>query len=299
MINLEWFRTFKAIYEAGTLSAAARALFMSQPGVTQHLSSLEAYTGDRLFDRNTRRLNATEKGNFLYSYIIEHLNKLEEAEHIFHKRRKSENATVSAGMSQEIFQYILESHVPDLPFNLITRFGDYPQMLQELNNGSLDLILTAQRGSQHNLEYIPFCTEKIVLVCGGMTDTKKLEKLLLEDDRNAVKDWLTTQVWYATDAGMEPLKRFWSASFNCFPVFRANYVVPYYGAILRCLSNNRGFAVVPDFLCRREIAENKIKLVWEGIEPIEDTLYFCKRKTTAFSKEIEQLQTILSELACL
>ncbi|NVM66714.1 DNA-binding transcriptional LysR family regulator [Mucilaginibacter sp. SG538B] len=295
MINLEWFRTFKVIYEAGTLSAAAQALFISQPGVSLHLSSLEAFTGYRLFDRDTRKMIATDRGTFLYNFIIEHMNKLEEAENIFNKKWKLEKPTVSVGMSMEVFQYILESHVPELPFNLTTRFGDYSQMLHELNNGTLDLILTPQKGTQHNLEYTPFSKERIILICGGKTDTTELDSLILKEDREAVKDWLTTQLWYSTAADMEPLKRFWSASFNTLPAFRPNYIVPYYGAILRCLSNNKGFAVVPDFLCRQEIEKNLIKLAWEGSPPVEDTLYFGKRKITAFPGEIKQLEVILSK----
>ncbi|OOQ56780.1 LysR family transcriptional regulator [Mucilaginibacter pedocola] len=295
MLNLEWFRTFKVIYEAGTLSAAAQALFISQPGVSLHLSSLETYTGNRLFDRDTRKMIATERGTMLYNYIIEHMNKLEEAENIFHRRPKSEKSTVSVGMSMEIFQYILEEHVSELPFNLITRFGDHAQLLQELNNGTLDLILTPHKGSQHNLEYTPFTTERIVLICGGKTDTTELNQLLAASDMQAVKDWLTTQVWYTTAADMEHLKGFWSASFNGLPGFRPNYVVPHYGSILRCLSNNKGFAVMPDFMCRQEIAAGLIKLAWAGSPPVENTLYFGKRKVTACADEIKQLEAILSK----
>lgn len=295
MLNLEWFRTFKVIYEAGTLSAAAQCLFISQPGVSLHLSSLETYTGYRLFDRDTRKLVATDKGTMLYDYIIAHMNKLEEAENIFHRKSKLEKTTVSIGMSMEIFQYMLESHVSDLPFNLITRFGEYPQMSQELNNGTLDLILTPQKGTQNNLEYTPFKNVRIVLICGGKTDTTELNALLEEDDRNAVKDWLTGQIWYTTATDMEYLKRFWSASFNTMPGFRPNYVVPSYGSILRCLANNKGFAVVPDFLCRKEISDNVIRLAWEGSPTIEDTIYFGKRKSAACKEEIKQLETILSK----
>lgn len=295
MINLEWFRTFKVIYEAGTLSAAAQALFISQPGVSLHLSSLESYTGHRLFDRDTRKMIATEKGTFLYNYIIEHMNKLEEAENIFHRKSKLIKPTLSVGMSMEIFQYMLESNVSDLPFNLVTRFGDYMEMLQELSSGKLDMILTPQRRTQQNLVYTPFRKERIVLICGGKTDTAELDDLLQKNNSNAVKEWLTAQVWYATAADIENLKRFWSASFNALPTFSPNYVVPYYGSILRCLSNNKGFAVVPDFLCRQEIATNMIKLAWEGSPPVEDTLYFGKRKNTAYPEEIKQLEDILAK----
>lgn len=32
MLNLEWYRTFKAIYERGTLTEAADTLLLTQPG---------------------------------------------------------------------------------------------------------------------------------------------------------------------------------------------------------------------------------------------------------------------------
>lgn len=294
MINLEWFRTFKVIYEAGTLSAAAQALFISQPGVSLHLSSLESYAGHRLFDRDTRKMVATERGKMLYNFIIDHMNKLEEAEHNLHRKSKVEKPTVSIGISIEIFQYMLEAHISDLPFNLVTRFGDYPQMLQELNNGTLDLILTPQKGTQYNLEYKPFTKERIVLICGNGTDTTELDELLLKDDRPSLKEWLSGQIWYTTASDMEHLKRFWSASFDTLPSFRPKYVLPSLGSILRCLSNGKGFAVVPDFLCGSGIEDNSIKLAWEGSPPVENTLYFGKRKSTAYPEEIKHLEEILA-----
>ena len=39
--DLEWFRTFKAIFDTGTMSDAAKELNISQPGVSLHLSSLD------------------------------------------------------------------------------------------------------------------------------------------------------------------------------------------------------------------------------------------------------------------
>lgn len=62
--NLEWLRTFKAIYETGTLTAAAQELFISQPGVSLHLNSLEAYTGYKLFERASKKMTPTEKGKY-------------------------------------------------------------------------------------------------------------------------------------------------------------------------------------------------------------------------------------------
>ncbi len=291
--NLEWLRTFKAIYETGTLSAAAQQLFISQPGVSLHLNSLESYTGNKLFDRSARKMVPTEKGKILYNWVFEPLKKMENAEQHFHKRSKEERVTISVGMCFETFQYTLEEHIASLPFNLIIKFGDYPQMQQDLDNGLLDLIITPQIGTQLNLAYRPFSKERIVLVAGNNTSTAEIEQLLAVDKIKEVATLLKQQLWYSTAADMDHLKNFWLTHFGEHPDFSPNYIVPNISSIIRCLSDNTGFSVVPDFLCREAIAAGKIKLIWEGTIPLENTLYFGTRKKTIYHKEIEQLEKLL------
>lgn len=292
MLNLEWLRTFKAIYETGNLTAAAQALFISQPGASLHLTSLETYTGHRLFDRETRKLTPTERGTILYNYIIDSLNNLTEAEELFNRNSKSEKPTISVGMDFETFEHTLEEHISRLPFNLIMRFEEHPQMLHDLDTGSLDLIVTPLKGNQSNIEYIPFTKERIVMICGSETDTASFEELQTSNDK---KRWLKEQVWYTTAADMEHLKNFWQANFKCLPDFIPNYVVPNFSSILRCLRNGKGFAMIPDFLCTKEIANKTVKVVWEGNQPLEKTLYFGKKKKPMYANEIRQLEQILSK----
>jgi DNA-binding transcriptional LysR family regulator len=59
---------FAKVAAAGSLSAAARALGMSQTMVTKHIAALETRLGAKLFHRTTRRLSITEAGrNYLES----------------------------------------------------------------------------------------------------------------------------------------------------------------------------------------------------------------------------------------
>jgi len=293
--NLEWLRTFKAIYETGTLSAAAQELFVSQPGVSLHLNSLEAFTGYKLFDRSARKMVPTEKGKILYNYVLDPLKKMESAEQHFHKRAKDERVTISVGMCFETFQYTLEEHIANLPFNLIINFGEYPKMQHDLDNGLLDLIVTPQKGTQQNLLYRPFSKERIVLIAGANTDTVEIEKLLAENRTKEVANLLKKQLWYSTAADMEHLKNFWLKHFGEHPDFSPNYIVPNISSIVRCLSDGTGFSVVPDFLCTDALATNQIKLVWDGKHPLENTLYFGTRKKTIYQKEIEQLEALLED----
>ncbi|NSL85550.1 LysR family transcriptional regulator [Chitinophaga sp. Mgbs1] len=293
--NLEWLRTFKAIYETGTLSAAAQELSVSQPGVSLHLNSLEAFTGYKLFDRSARKMVPTEKGKILYNYIFEPLKKLETGEQHFHKRSKDERVTISVGMCFETFQYTLEEHIASLPFNLIIKFGEYPQMQQDLDNGLLDLIITPQKGNQQNLQYLPFSKERIVLIAGCKTETAGLEDLFQQGKLKEATRLLKQQLWYSTAADMEHLKNFWLTHFGEHPDFSPNYIVPNISSIIRCLSDSTGFSIVPDFLCTEYIKSGKIKAVWEGTYPLENVLYFGTRKKTMYQKEIAQLEQLLRE----
>jgi len=297
MVNLEWFRTFKAIYDTGSLTAAADLLYISQPGVSLHLNSLEAHVGYKLFDRSTRKMVSTERGKVLYNYIQEAVIKLEEAEQHFHKSTSKEKATISIGMCFETFQFTLESYLPTLQFNVIIKFGDYPEMLKDLDNGLLDLIITPKKGDYKNLVYTPFFKEKIVVICGVQTPTAEVEPLLAKKDTAAILLWLKQQTWYGTTGDMEHLRRFWHNNFGKRPDFKPNYIVPNMSSIIRCLSGGQGVAVVPDFLCRKEMLEGKVKLLWSGDPVMENTLYFGKRKKSMYTAELQQIEEIfLKEL---
>ncbi|WP_246485071.1 LysR family transcriptional regulator [Chitinophaga qingshengii] len=54
MVNLEWYRTFKAVYQAGSLTAASKVLFISRPNVSRHLSLLGAYVGKTCLKENRK-----------------------------------------------------------------------------------------------------------------------------------------------------------------------------------------------------------------------------------------------------
>lgn len=296
MVNLEWYRSFKAIYKTGTLTGAAESLFISQPGVSLHLSSLESYVGYKLFERTGRKMIPTEKGKVLYNFIIEPLIKLEDAEKHFQKSTEKHTPTISVGMCFETFQITLEQYISTLPFNVIIRFGDYPEMLDHLDKGILDLIITPQKGNSANIEHEAFSSETIVLVGGTETSDEQFKQLAKQNDLPAMEDWLKTQKWYGTAGDMEHLLRFWQLNFNKRVDFRPNYIVPNLNSIVRCLSGGHGLAIIPDFLCKQEVEDGKIKVVWEGNPKLTNTLYFGCRKNTQYASEIHVIKNLFKEV---
>lgn len=295
MVNLEWFRTFKTIYETGSLTSAASKLFVSQPGVSLHLNSLEAHVGYKLFDRGTRRMVPTEHGKMLYNSIVEGVDKLEVAERHFFRNTHSDKTSISIGMCFETFQVVLESHISELPFDLITKFGCYEDMLSDLDKGLLDFVISPQKIESVNMQYTPFSKEKIILVAGSDTDVSEFEYLKEIQDWKGCENWLTSQNWFGTTGDMESVRSFWLANFKKRPDFKPNYIVPNKLSIIRCLSDKKGLAIIPDFLCRKQIDSGELKLLWEGKFPIENTLHFVQRKKTIYEKELQILKDIFTK----
>jgi len=296
MVNLEWYRTFKAIYKTGTLTGAAQELFISQPGVSLHLSSLESYTGYRLFDRKGRRMVPTERGKVLYNFVIDAMIKLEEAEKNFQRSTEKSTPTISVGMCFETFQITLEPYIATLPFNVIIQFGEYTQMVENLEKGILDLIITPQMVPAPTVEYEAFSKETIVIVGGNTTDNTTFNSILAQNDPETLEYWLKQQKWYGTTGDMEHLRRFWQLNFGKYPDFRPHYIVPNLNSIVRCLGSGIGLAVIPDFLCQREIDAGLVKLLWEGSPKLTNILHFASRKKTMYADEISVIKEIFKSV---
>lgn len=290
--NLEWFRTFKAIYETGTLTKAADYLSISQPGVSLHLSSLETYTGYPLFERKSKRMIPTEKGTILYHQVENLLDCFDEVEKLLHKKPGNIRPSVSLGMCAEIFQCFLEKHVPSLPFNLIVRFESDENLKQLLEKGILDVIITKHKTNEKELDYAGFFHEKLVLVAGRDENVQSLKEKLRQWKMDEAKHWLKDQIWYGTAADMEHIQRFWHTTFNENPNFSPNYIVPNKFSIVRCLSQANGFSILPEYLCRNTDSALPIQIV-KTPKTVENKLFFCKKKKSQYDSEIGTIAGLL------
>lgn len=147
-----------------------------------------------------------------------------------------------------------------------------------------------------NIEHEAFSSETIVLVGGNDIDHQLFDNLIKEGSLTSAEAWLKNQKWFGTAGDMEHLFRFWQLNFDCQPDFRPNYIVPNLNSIVRCLTGGKGIAVVPDFLCHKEIANKQIKLIWEGKNKLTNTLYFGCRKKTTYNKEIDLIKGLFKKV---
>jgi DNA-binding transcriptional LysR family regulator len=68
--NWEWYRTFLQVLETGSLSAAGRAMGLTQPTVGRHIDSLESALGLKLFTRSFDGFSPTDAAHELKPYAV-------------------------------------------------------------------------------------------------------------------------------------------------------------------------------------------------------------------------------------
>ena len=93
-------RSFIAVYEAGTLTEAARRLGSTQPSLGRHVRELEQQLGEALFTRKPGRLAPTEAARALYARAGPMQAAARDAERLFGEARHSVAGTVRVAVSE-------------------------------------------------------------------------------------------------------------------------------------------------------------------------------------------------------
>ncbi|WP_418114840.1 LysR family transcriptional regulator [Vibrio scophthalmi] len=75
MLNPLWLKTFITLIETGHFTRTAERLFMTQPGVSQHIKKLEQACGHPLIERNNKSFEITQQGKMLFDYAKESQNR--------------------------------------------------------------------------------------------------------------------------------------------------------------------------------------------------------------------------------
>lgn len=278
MVNLEWYRTFKAIYQTGSLTAASKALFISQPNVSQHLSSLEAHVGKALFVRKPR-LVPTDYGKLVYTQIAGPLEKLEKVEAEFNAAHlKKQMPMIRLGTVQEYFQAVLCQHITSIAANLILSFGTTRELLGRLQKGALDFVIATRLPHYKNIAFEPIRQETYIIAGSKNIDTTPFDHYIKEEDLVNAEEWLLSQAWVAYSTDIAIMRKFWQKNFNKDPAIKPYCVIPDMNIILKSLKHSSGLAIVANYLL-----DNDLKAVWNGRAPIETTLYLAydKKKTTS------------------
>lgn len=118
---------FLQIAKLGSVSAAAKALSVSQPALSQQLKNLEVCLQTPLFVRTARGMKLTREGEVLYSYVLRGMDLLETGEQMVMRMQNLDLGEVHIGASDMTLHYFL------LPY-LETFHEQYPKIKVSVTN---------------------------------------------------------------------------------------------------------------------------------------------------------------------
>lgn len=185
-MNLKQLEAFVQVAEGGSFSKAAKELFLTQPTISSHISSLERELNARLFVRNTKEVSLSEDGIKLYKYAKQMLDLQREIEVTFGMDEEGELHAVTIAASTIPAQYLLPE--------VLTRFSErYPQeqiRIQETDSSKVvmqivdhrvDIGFTGTVLEKKHCKYIPFYKDELVIITPNTPKYQELAQGNKED----------------------------------------------------------------------------------------------------------------------
>ena len=209
-LTLHQLRTFRAVAEQLSFSAAAHELSISQPSVSYQVKELEAALGLPLLDRLGKRVRLTEAGQVLYEYARRTLALLDEAALAMEQLRGIERGTLRVGASTTVGIYVIplalgayKKRHPNLAVSL--EIGSREALQDRLKQGALDLAVLSPPIADPDLVSARFMEDELVMVVPAGHPLAGRTGLTLRDFRE--ESFLMREVGSGTRLAVETAAR--------------------------------------------------------------------------------------------
>jgi len=169
-MDLNLFRVLDAIYTQGGISAAARALHLTQPAITHSLNRLRELFGDPLFVRQGNRVVPTDKARTVMTEVQLHLKGLQATTRMQSAFRAAElDRQFSVGF-RDVLESIafppllarIEKLAPNV--RLVSRRIAASEVDRELGAGTIDLVIDRRLPAGPRLSSEHLLDESLVVV---------------------------------------------------------------------------------------------------------------------------------------
>jgi DNA-binding transcriptional LysR family regulator len=291
--------TFLAVYRAGSLTAAARQVGLSQPTVTAQLRTLEERLGNQLFERLPRGVRATPVADELARRVARHVDALTSVARRGLPGDERLTTPVHLGGPAELVTYRVVPALgglveAGLPVRITVGLAD--DLLAGLAAGRLDMVVSTVRPRSKALASTPLADEEFVLVAapdraatidlGGPTAARYVDPGPLRD-----------QPLLSYGEELPIIRRYWRSVFGTRPSGSAALVVPDLRAVRTAAVAGLGITVLPSYLCAEDLDTGRLVALLEPELPPINTFHLVTRAGTAQLPHLAAVAGALRESA--
>ena len=191
--SLSAYRIFDAVAQAGSISGAAKVLFISQPAVSHAIAQLEASCGCKLFSRNARGVTLTEEGQILHRHVAEAFRVLNAGENELRAYHDLGIGHLAFGASTTLCRYrllpCLKDFVRQNP-HISIDISCQPtiQTLSLLESGAIDIGLVARQKHMKGFGFISLGEIEDIFVAAPEYLDRLMEWVQTGDDASLFSD---------------------------------------------------------------------------------------------------------------
>ncbi|MFT4087903.1 MAG: LysR family transcriptional regulator [Gordonia sp. (in: high G+C Gram-positive bacteria)] len=270
-LSLDHLRTFSTVYRAGSFSAASRLLGISQPTVTNHIRVVEDHFGGALFARQADGTTPTAAAHEVMAQIGAHMDHMER---LMSGRGPVGTApvavrSVSLGGPSEFVSALVLPVLAGVRTSLPVRrvditLGESRGLMEKLEAGRLDLVVTTVRPRNAELRCWPLADEEFWLV--GAPELGL---------RGASFSQIDAAPLVAYSADLPIVRRYWNTVFDAEPRFDPILTLPDLQGIQAAVVAGVGISVLPSYLVAEAVADGRLERLDDVEEPPINTVFLA------------------------
>jgi len=169
--KLDLYKVFCEVARSKSFSKTAKALFMTQPAVSQSILQLENSLGTRLFIRTPRGVTLTQEGELIFEYARSAINLLEMGEEKLKGMHGLVTGKLSIGVSDTTAKLFLLPYLdsfhkqcPNIKLNIVN--GTTIELCELLKAGHIDLAICNLPVEDPSIQSEPYMTVHDIFVAG-------------------------------------------------------------------------------------------------------------------------------------
>lgn len=180
-MNLKQLEAFVQVAEGGSFSKAARELYLTQPTISAHISSLEKELNVRLFVRNTKEVSLSDNGKDLYKYAKQMVDLQSKIEEHFGMKKDNDKHCITIAASTIPAQYLLpkvlmrfNEKYPQEQFKI--KETDSAQVVTQIVDCMADVGFTGTVLEKKHCKYIPFYKDELVIIAPNTDKYRQIQE---------------------------------------------------------------------------------------------------------------------------
>jgi len=167
-LRIEALESLIAVHETGSISRASEKIYLTQPAVTAHIKSLEAFFQATLLERSKQGVTLTPAGQLVLEYarqVVALTNRVKKQ--IDEEKPLAGEIYVAGGTTagNYILPYLTglaKLRYPELRINI--HILDTETIIERLLAGGFDMGITAYPSPRHEIQSVPFLDYKLCLI---------------------------------------------------------------------------------------------------------------------------------------